>query len=125
MREFFVLGGWGMWPTLLFGALMIAAGIRYATRPEKRFVPLLISLGVMTVVSGSLGFATGLAKSLLGLYGLAPEKHYYALLGLGESLMDVVLALILVVLATMAATVGAWRLARTGATGAVASRPIL
>ena len=59
MMQWFSLGGYPMWVTLLFGALSIAAAARYAVRPERRFVPLVVTLGSMTFLSGSLGFVTG------------------------------------------------------------------
>ena len=33
---FMAEGGWGMWPTLLFGLVCLGAGIRYAARPGPR-----------------------------------------------------------------------------------------
>ena len=39
MTDFFMAGGWGMYPTTLFGLLLLAAGIAYAALPERRFVP--------------------------------------------------------------------------------------
>src|SRR5262249_8811141 len=112
MRQMFVLGGAGMWPTLVFGLLMIGVAIRYAMRPERRFVPLLVGLGMMTSAAGLLGFVSGVAKSLLAMSTVPPDRHWLSLLGLGESLMNLVLALLLVFLASAAATIGAWRLAR-------------
>jgi hypothetical protein len=34
--EFFVEGGWGMWPTLLFGGIALGAAVWFAIRPESR-----------------------------------------------------------------------------------------
>jgi hypothetical protein len=42
MLQHFREGGWGMFPTLGFGLLMLAVAARYALRPERRFVPLLL-----------------------------------------------------------------------------------
>jgi hypothetical protein len=111
MKEAFVLGGWGMWPTLVFGLLTIASAVRYAIVPRRRVVPLMLSTGLMTMVTGTLGFATGVARSLLALSDVPPGGRWITLLGLGESMMDVILALALLVAAAIAATVGAWRFA--------------
>lgn len=111
MREAFHMGGWGMYPTLIFGVFLIAASARYAVRPDKRLVPLQISLGLTTLFAGCLGFVTGVIKSLDALDGVPPEKRWIWLLGVGESLNDIGLALALVIIASLAAAVGALRLA--------------
>src|SRR5262249_53909638 len=67
MLEAFRLGGWGMFPTLIFGVLMIAATVRYAVRPERRFVPLQVTLGLLTLAAGCLGFVTGMIKTFLAM----------------------------------------------------------
>jgi hypothetical protein len=102
-------GGWGMYPTLVFGMLMIAASVAYALKPERRLVPLQISLGVMTLVTGSLGFVTGLIKSLGAIHQVPADQRFIWLIGLGESLNNVALALTLVVLGALAISVGAFR----------------
>lgn len=112
MLEQFRDGGWGMWPTLLFGLVLLAASLRYAYRPEGRLVPLLASLGLLTLFSGCLGFVTGIITTMKFVAQVKPEERYVALVGLGESLNNVSLALILCVLATLAVVIGAWRLAR-------------
>jgi len=108
-------GGWGMFPTALFGLLMMAVSVRYAVRPDKRHVPLIVSAGVLTMVGGLLGFVTGLIKSLEALGGVGPERRFIWLIGMGESLNNVGLALALVLAATLATTIGAWRISRAAA----------
>ncbi len=112
MYEAFHLGGWGMYPTTVFGILWIGAALRYAVGPEKRFVPLQISLGIMTLLAGTLGFVTGLITSLVHLGEVGPDEKWISLIGLGESLVNIAHALALGVVATLAASVGALRLAR-------------
>jgi hypothetical protein len=118
MSEAFHSGGWGMYPTLAFGMLMIGVSLAYAFKPERRFIPLQISLGIMTFVAGSLGFVTGLIKSLGAIHQVPEARRFIWLIGLGESLNNVALALVLVVLAALAISVGALRvaLARPSAT---------
>lgn len=111
MKEMFHEGGWGMFPTAIFGVLLVVAALAYAARPEKRFVPLQISLGIMTLAAGSLGFVTGLIKSLHALGEVKAEERFIWLIGLGESLNNVALAFIFVVLAVLVASVGALRIA--------------
>ena len=115
MGEAFKMGGWGMFPTAIFGVLLVAAAIRYAVTPERRFVPLQVSLGILTLSAGGLGFVTGLIKSFMAMEGVGEDKRWLWLLGAGESLHNVALALILMTFAGIAASVGAMRIARTQA----------
>jgi hypothetical protein len=100
-----------MYPTALFGLLMVVASLAYAFKPEKRFVPLQISLGILTLSAGSLGTITGLIKSLLGLHGVEESRRWIWMLGLGETLNNMALAFAMVVLAVLVASVGALRIA--------------
>jgi hypothetical protein len=115
MTDFFRIGGYGMWPTLAFGLLMFAAALRYAGRPERKRVPLVVSLGVLTLASGLCGFITGLIKSFEAVGQVGPDDRFIAIIGLGESLHNVALALICIALATLAAVVGAYRMSRAPA----------
>ena len=112
MPNWFMLGGFAMWLTLVFGILTIVAAARYAARPSRAYVPLTLSLGVMTCLSGGLGFVTGLVKSLSLLPRVSPDERWIWMVGLGESLVNVAFALALVALATLAMIAGTWRIAR-------------
>src|SRR5512132_66535 len=112
MLEAFHAGGWGMIPTSIFGLVLLAISVRYAVKPERRWVPLLVSSGIVTLVSGLLGFVTGLIKSLQAITEVPAEDRFIWLVGLGESLNNVALALALVLLAALAAFMGTMRLAR-------------
>jgi hypothetical protein len=63
----------------------------------------------MTMACGALGFVTGVMKSFSYLGQAAPEDRWIWTLGVGESLHNVALALGLVTLAAIAASVGAYR----------------
>ena len=112
MSEMFHQGGFGMYPTTLFGLLLVAATIRYALTSERRFVPLQIALGILTMASGGLGFVMGLIKSVSAIGGVGPDQRWIWLLGMGESLNNLALALILVTMGLLAASIGALRLGR-------------
>lgn len=124
MREIFHIGGFGMYPTAFFGLLMIGAAIRYAVKPESRFIPLQITLCLLTLFAGALGFVTGLIASFSHLGEITGEgsAKWIPLIGAGESLYNVALALALVIVAVLAASVGAVRLANGAGDPATAPR---
>jgi hypothetical protein len=113
MQDLFIAGGWGMYPTLLAGLALIVTCLQYARRPDSRYVPLMLSLGVFTLMAGALGFTTGLF-SMLRYYTAPGAEHGTLVLfaGFYESLHNVVLALLLATLGALLASVGAWRLSR-------------
>lgn len=110
MLEAFREGGWGMFPTALFGVLSLAVAIRYATRPSNRWIPLQIALAILTLATGALGFVTGLIASATHVGGVEPGRvvQLFAV-GFGESLHNVSLALATLSLAAMLVSVGAVR----------------
>ncbi len=111
MREAFIAGGPGMIPTAVFGLIMICAAALYAYRPEKRFVPMQISLAIVTLTAGGLGFVTGLIKSFGAIGEVPADQRYIWLIGMGESLNNLALAFGLIVLAALVASIGTLRLA--------------
>ena len=118
--EAFRLGGWGMYPTLIFGLLTVAAAVRYAYSPERRFVPLQLSLGILTLGSGGLGFVTGLIASFQYIERVEPDRRWIWMLGVGESLHNMALALGLLTVGAIAASVGAYRISRDRSAAAAA-----
>jgi hypothetical protein len=110
------LGGIGMWLTLVCGFALVGAGLRYAVSPEKRYVPLLVGLGVMTLASGAMGFTTGLIASCAAIGQVAENERFVTIIGLGESLYNVAFALLFVFVAAAAASVGAIRVSRAETT---------
>jgi hypothetical protein len=111
--SFFRDGGWGMYPTSIFGVIFLAASLLYAWKPEKRFVPLLLSLGVVTFASGLLGLAVGTITTFRYVAGTPPpEQHTLTLIGLAESSNNIVLALVVIVISGLLASVGGVRIAR-------------
>lgn len=110
MIESFRMGGWGMYPTAFFGFILLAVAIRYATRPDARYIPLQIALGIVTVTTGMLGFVTGLIATTTNLSGVAPPKLIpIAAAGFGESLANVGLSLAFIAVAALAACFGTLR----------------
>lgn len=121
MIEAFHLGGFGMFPTALFGLILLASSIRYAVTPERRYVPLQLSLAIMTLASGAFGCVTGLIKTFTSLGGGVADPFRIGLVGTGESLCNMALALGVVTLGAIAASVGAYRIA-SGSVREIAAR---
>src|ERR1043165_8178153 len=95
--EMWRAGGWGMFPTLGFGIVLLVVAARYAALPERRLVPLIVGTGMLTLLAGLLGFVTGLIATCR--YVTLETRPTIVVAGIGESLVNVALALSLVVLA--------------------------
>ena len=102
MLTFFRDGGWGMYPTTIFGFFLLAAGFLYLFRPETRYVPIVFCTGFMTLGSGVLGTVTGLIATCRYLDHVPPVDQFkIAALGTAESLNNLVLAFIVAVIASI------------------------
>ena len=107
MSEAFRLGGWGMYPTAIAGFLLIICGWRFAANPDRARLHLAKWLYVLTALVGTLGFVTGVMKTLLAAGQLPPaESVGTAMIGIGESANNLGLALCSMVLATIGVAVG-------------------
>jgi len=108
--NFFTAGGWGMYPTMVFGFLLLATTVLHALRPEPRFQRLSIVLGIATFASGLLGTVVGICNSAHYLGEVPPQDQLKTFaLGSEESLHNLVLALIIVLLATIITAVSSAR----------------
>lgn len=112
MATFFQEGGFGMYPTLAFGLLLLAVGVVWALKPERKLINLFIILGIVEFLSGSLGTVMGVVTTFLYV-SRAPAAQQYVttLLGLAESLHNLVLAMVFIVLSTLVLAVGYLRVA--------------
>lgn len=105
-------GGFGMYPTLAFGLLLLAVGVAYALRPERKLVSLFTILGIVDFLCGAMGTVMGVVATFLHVAKLPePEQFATTMMGLAESLQNMALALILVVLSTLVMAGGALRAA--------------
>jgi hypothetical protein len=107
MQEAFRLGGWGMYPTLFFGSVLVIAAGAYALNPRRR-LSVVLALGVLTFLVSCLGFVTGVIKTLTSVEGdvLGATGGMHVAIGIGESLVNVGFGLVLVVLAGIGVVVG-------------------
>ena len=109
-KDFFAAGGWGMYPTSIFGFLLLAAAALHALRPAERTLRLAGVLGAVTLAAGWLGAATGVCASARYLEKVPKDLQVSIFaLGIEESLHNVVLALILFVVAGLLVAVGVVR----------------
>lgn len=106
MQDAFHLGGWGMYPTTLFGLVLLVAAIQYARRPSARRLAVIRHLNTLVLMAGALGVVTGMIKTCLSV---PSDELHLVVVGFGESLNNVGLALVLVILARIVVTLGAAR----------------
>lgn len=110
ISDMFQIGGWGMYPTTLFGLITIAAAAGYAMRPEPTRLAVIRGLSMLTLLSGALGFVTGCIRTWTAA-GAADPKELPKLVvtGTGESLANIALALSALTVAWILTTFGAAR----------------
>jgi hypothetical protein len=123
MAEAFKLGGWGMYPTLVFGILFLGSAIWYAVSPERRRLLLPGVMSLVTLGSGFLGFFTGLIATANGAAEM-PNAANVAMIGFAESLHNVCFALTWFVLSGLVLAVGAFRAGRQKPEPAHAGTPV-
>ena len=113
MADFFAEAGWTVFPTALFGVLAVAASLVLAARPERRFLPLMLSLSGLTLFTGLLGTMWGMAGVVKAMANAAAaDLHEIGAACATQALDSLLLACVFVVLAMLAASSGALRVAR-------------
>ncbi|MGC4117635.1 MAG: hypothetical protein QM765_24380 [Myxococcales bacterium] len=101
-----------MVPTLAFGLLLLAVGFAYALKPERKLVTLFTILGFVDFLCGVLGTVMGVVATFMHVAKLPAAQQYpTTLIGLAESLHNLNLALVFVVLSTLVLAAGALRAA--------------
>jgi hypothetical protein len=110
MGDAFQHGGWGMYPTTLFGLALIVTAIRYAIAPEAARALVVRRLSLLTFIAGCLGFTVGCIKTFMAAGQLpAADLGSVVVGGIGESLNNVAFALSLLLIAGIAMVLGAAR----------------
>ncbi len=105
MQEFFINGGWGMFPTLALGCCLLGAVMRAVLKPRSNASEIVLPLGVATITSGLLGFVLGLMATFRHI-GEVGGNGTIAMVGAGESLSNLALAFGLVLGAAILFAVG-------------------
>lgn len=107
MQDAFRLGGWGMYPTLFVGCILVFAAGRFALHPARGRLAPIVGLGVLTTFVSILGFVTGLIKTMTAAGELEVFKQgSLIVVGIGESMHNIGLGLVLLVLATIGVVIG-------------------
>jgi hypothetical protein len=101
--------GWGIWPVFLFSLLSLGVSIYYLLKPKRGILPLVIGLSITTLIAGCLGALTGVQHSVQYIEKAAEGERWMFLVGLRESLNNLVVALIVVFFVSLFAMVGAFR----------------
>lgn len=112
MIQFIREAGWGIWPIAIFGAVSLFLALRYAIAPRRELLPLIIGFAVATVIAGLLGTVTGVQHSANHIMEVEVDRRWIFLLGLRESLNNMVAALVITTLTALAATAGSYRQVR-------------
>ena len=105
MTELFHLGGWGMYPTTIAGLVLVFVSLQFARNPDARRLQVARSLGVLTLLVGVLGFVMGVIRSFTAVPP-GDDAGTVALMGTGESLANLGLALVALVIGRIATTIG-------------------
>jgi len=109
--EAFRLGGWGMYPVLVFGILFLGSAIWYAVNPDRRRLLLPAVLSLVTLSSGMLGTLTGIMVSL-NAAAESPDMWKLVALGTSESMNNLGFAFAWIVMSGLVVAVGAFRASR-------------
>jgi hypothetical protein len=105
-----------MYPTAIAGLILVVCALRFAMRPARERLPVVLWLGALVGLTSTLGFVTGCIKTLL-YAGQQPAKDAFGIVlqGIGESANNLGFGLCLCVVATIGVIVGHARRPATGA----------
>jgi hypothetical protein len=100
--NFFRDGGWGMYPTMLFGIIAMASGFLFLFRPQLTSLRVVVVSGVLTFAAGLLGTSLGLIMTGRYLQSIAVDDRVaIAGLGVAESLNNLIPGLMMVIITAL------------------------
>lgn len=98
-----------VWLVLLLGIVGLVAALRYALQRIGKHRSLAMGAAAACGAVAVLATVTGFQRSISGLRDVAADERWIYLVGLQESLNNVVVALVFVVLISLLLTAGAYR----------------
>jgi len=108
--NFYENGGYGMYPTTLFGFVLILVACLHLLRPEGRYLPAVVTTACLTVAWGALGTLTGLMVVFRFVQHVeAQDQLRVAVLGFAEAINNLMLGLILAILGGLVTLAGVLR----------------
>ena len=116
-NNFFTVGGLGMYPISVDGFLLLASALLLALRPERRFVPLVVSLALLTLCAGVLGTLVGIVSTLHYVATTSTGQVQTLIMGAAEASHCLVLALLVISAALALTAIAAWRASRARTAG--------
>jgi hypothetical protein len=119
MLEMFRAGGFPMWAILAFGLFDLALGARFAFRPERGLLPVIVALGFAVLFSVFAGTAADFAAVGIQVphraeWANSPHVHLIILEGFGESMSPSILGFSLLSLVALECAVGLRKLGNEG-----------
>ncbi len=113
MIQFFLEGGVGMYPVALFGAVFVAASVLHLLRPDRKLTQTVVALGALTLGAGVLGTTMGINTTMRYLHTVpAADQLSIGAVGIAESSNDLILAMVLFVIGSLATSVAGLRARR-------------
>jgi hypothetical protein len=113
MRDFMIEGGWGMWPVLVFGLLLLGSSVLYSLRPHPPRLRFIVAMSVLIAVASAHAMLTDVAMVFKHTPRFPADRHFAVLLtGLKESTRPGILGGAFLVLALVFVAVGVYRLGR-------------
>ena len=112
MPEYIVEAGWGIWPVFIFGFASLFFSIYHLISPRRELVPLIIGFVAATIIAGLLGATTGVQHTVAYVEKVEEGQRWLFLVGLRESLNNLVAALVFACLDVLTASLGSMRLVR-------------
>lgn len=109
LLDAFRAGGWGMYPTALFGTISLALMIDAVRRPQRP-TGALPSMIVATALAGLLGFFAGIIATFGTASGFPVDDQFrIMMIGVAESLSNITLALVFGVFLALLSAARGWR----------------